>query len=83
MEDEGIVFKTGVHIGEEVKAQTLIDGNDAVLFACGSTWPRDLPIPGKHVVKMKSSIVLRPLFHHIPSPSMFPPFTMSSYKRSL
>lgn len=47
MADEGIVFQTGVEVGVNVKASTLIEQNSAVLFTCGSTCPRDLPIPGK------------------------------------
>ena len=46
MEEEGIIFKTGIEIGVNMTAQSLIDSYDAVLLACGSTWPRDLPIPG-------------------------------------
>ena len=46
MEEEGIIFKTGIEIGVNMTAQSLIDSHDAVLLACGSTWPRDLPIPG-------------------------------------
>lgn len=49
MEDEGITFKTGMDIGVTMTAQSLIDSHDAVLLACGSTWPRDLPIPGEYL----------------------------------
>lgn len=43
---EGITFKTGVKIGKDVSAKDLLDNNDALLLCLGSTWPRDLPIPG-------------------------------------
>ena len=46
MKKEGIVFKTGVEIGKDVKAQELKSENDALLLCMGSTWPRGLPIPG-------------------------------------
>lgn len=47
MQDEGIVFKTSVNVGMDIKAQDLLDGFDLVLLAGGSTVPRDLPIPGR------------------------------------
>ena len=47
MAAEGITFKTGVKIGKDLPAQDLVKSNDAVLLCAGSTWPRDLPIPGK------------------------------------
>lgn len=48
MKDEGIIFKTNVEVGKTVGANELLSENDAVLLAVGSTWPRDLPIPGTH-----------------------------------
>ena len=47
MEAEGIEFKTGVEVGQDVKGEEILKENDAMLMALGSTWPRDLPIPGK------------------------------------
>jgi glutamate synthase (NADPH/NADH) small chain len=47
MEEEGIVFKTGAHVGVNVDAQQLADDFDAVVLCGGSTIPRDLPIPGR------------------------------------
>ncbi|XP_067951479.1 uncharacterized protein [Watersipora subatra] len=49
MMEEGITFKTGVEVGVGLSAQSLIEDNDAVLMACGATWPRDLPIPGRNL----------------------------------
>ena len=46
MTDEGIQFETGVTVGEIMSAQKLKEENDALLLCLGSTWPRDLPIPG-------------------------------------
>ena len=46
MEDEGIVFHTGVEVGKDMKGEDILKENDAMLLALGSTWPRDLPIPG-------------------------------------
>ncbi|KXJ22785.1 putative glutamate synthase [NADPH] [Exaiptasia diaphana] len=49
MKDEGIIFKTNAEVGKTVGAKELLSENDAVLLAVGSTWPRDLPIPGRHL----------------------------------
>ncbi|WP_164103838.1 glutamate synthase subunit beta [Candidatus Laterigemmans baculatus] len=46
---EGIHFVTGANVGENVDAKELLAANDAVLLACGSTKPRDLPIPGREL----------------------------------
>ena len=47
MEKEGVVFKTGVHVGVNLEASKLLNDFDAVLIATGSEKPRDLPIPGR------------------------------------
>ena len=35
------------HIGVDFDAQELVDENDAVVYATGATWPRDLRIPNR------------------------------------
>jgi glutamate synthase (NADPH) small chain len=47
MENEGVVFRTGVHVGVNLEAKRLVSDFDAVLIATGSEKPRDLPIPGR------------------------------------
>ena len=47
MEEEGINFETGVNVGVDVSAEKLLKDFDAVCLACGSTVPRDLPVPGR------------------------------------
>jgi glutamate synthase (NADPH/NADH) small chain len=47
MEAEGVVFRTGIHIGVDLTASALLESFDAVLLACGSELPRDLPVPGR------------------------------------
>jgi len=47
MRSEGVKFETGVWVGKDKSAKELADANDAVLLACGSTKPRDLPIAGR------------------------------------
>lgn len=46
LEEEGITFKTGVHIGVDIKADTLKADYDAVVLSGGATVRRKLPIPG-------------------------------------
>ena len=48
MAAEGIVFKTGINIGQDVSAQEIKDEHDAMLLCMGATWPRDLPIEGRN-----------------------------------
>ncbi|TVQ97231.1 MAG: glutamate synthase subunit beta [Deltaproteobacteria bacterium] len=50
MEAEGVVFRTGVDIGEGVNANDLLGEFDAVLIAVGAPRPRDLPVPGRHLL---------------------------------
>ncbi|MEX2299529.1 MAG: glutamate synthase subunit beta [Bryobacterales bacterium] len=47
MEQEGVEFRTGVHVGVNLEAKKLVGDFDAVLIATGSEKPRDLPIPGR------------------------------------
>lgn len=46
---EGVKFVTNAHVGVDIDAATLRDGNDALLLACGATVPRDLPVPGREL----------------------------------
>jgi glutamate synthase (NADPH/NADH) small chain len=45
--DEGIVFRTGVHVGEDITAVELRRDFDAILLAGGAGRPRDLEVPGR------------------------------------
>lgn len=47
LEQEGIVFKTGVEIGATISADELKASFDAVVICVGATLPRDLKIPGR------------------------------------
>ncbi|KAK0740549.1 hypothetical protein B0T18DRAFT_330995 [Schizothecium vesticola] len=49
MAAEGINFKTGVAVGEDVQLLDLKKENDAVIIATGATVARDLPIPGRNL----------------------------------
>ena len=47
LEQEGILFKTNAHVGQNISTETLKDEFDALLLCGGSTVPRELPLPGK------------------------------------
>ena len=47
MEEAGIVFKTGVNVGVDVKAKELMKEYDRVVLCCGASNPRDLSAPGR------------------------------------
>lgn len=47
--EEGIKFVTNTDVGKDITGTELLENNDAVLLTTGSTWPRDLPIPGRHL----------------------------------
>ncbi|CAG8959928.1 hypothetical protein HYFRA_00012645 [Hymenoscyphus fraxineus] len=49
MEAEGITFKTGVAIGEDITLADLKAENDAVVIATGATVARDLPIKNRNL----------------------------------
>ena len=49
MEEEGIEFKTSVHVGKDLTKDDLERDYDAVAFCGGSTKPRDLPIEGREL----------------------------------
>lgn len=46
LEEEGIIFKTNAHVGENVDANKLKDEFDAVVLCGGATVRRSIPIPG-------------------------------------
>ena len=50
MKAEGTRFRTGVDVGKDVSWDQLRRRYDAVVVATGATVPRDLPIPGRHLV---------------------------------
>ena len=47
MEEEGVEFRCGVHVGRDVTVDELTDEFDAVVIAGGAEKPRDLPIEGR------------------------------------
>ena len=49
MEEEGVVFKCNAEVGVNVSMNDLLRNNHAIVLAGGSTIPRDLKIPGRHL----------------------------------
>jgi len=49
MAAEGVVFKTGVAVGQDIKLMDLKAENDAVVIATGATVARDLPIKNRNL----------------------------------
>src|SRR5439155_742637 len=49
MREEGVVFRTGSHIGVNVPIDELRREFDAIVLTGGSTVPRDLPVPGREL----------------------------------
>lgn len=51
MEDEGVIFKTGVDIGRDISAEELTRAYDAVILCCGAKNPRSLAVEGFDKIK--------------------------------
>ena len=49
MEKEGVVFRTGAHVGVNVPVESLRRDFDALVLAGGACWARDLPVPGREL----------------------------------
>lgn len=47
MEEEGVVFRTGVDVGKDMKASQIRKDFDRVVLACGASNPRDISVPGR------------------------------------
>ena len=49
MTEEGVEFRTGVHVGKDYPADELLDAFDVVCLTGGCTVPRDLDVPGREL----------------------------------
>lgn len=49
IEQEGVIFKTGVEVGKSISATALRKQFDAVVLATGATKPRNLPVDGREL----------------------------------
>jgi glutamate synthase (NADPH/NADH) small chain len=49
MAEEGVTFRSGVTVGEDIGADEILSTFDAVILATGSTVARDLVVPGREL----------------------------------
>jgi glutamate synthase (NADPH/NADH) small chain len=49
MEVEGVIFRTGLHIGQDVTINRLLDDYAVIVLAGGAEKSRDLPVPGREL----------------------------------
>jgi glutamate synthase (NADPH/NADH) small chain len=49
MDEEGVIFRPGVHVGVDVPVSRLRGDYDAILLAGGAGQPRDLGVPGREL----------------------------------
>ncbi len=49
MEEEGVVFMNNTEVGKDISINDLLRQYNAIVLAGGSTIPRDLAIPGRHL----------------------------------
>jgi len=49
LEAEGILFRTGAHVGVTIDAGDLRKDYDALVLTGGACWPRDLKVPGREL----------------------------------
>lgn len=47
MEQEGVIFKTGIDVGKDITAKQLLKEYDRVLLCCGASSPRDIQVKGR------------------------------------
>jgi glutamate synthase (NADPH/NADH) small chain len=47
MEQDGVVFKCGVNVGNDISSDELLNQFDAVVLSGGATVPRDVPMAGR------------------------------------
>ena len=47
LEEQGVLFETGIRVGEDISYRYLTRHFEAICLACGSRRPRDIRIPGR------------------------------------
>ena len=60
MAAEGVEFKVNQYVGENVSADDVIKGYDAVILAGGAEHPRDLPVTGRELDGVKYAMDFLP-----------------------
>jgi len=49
LEQEGIIFKTGIDAGKDISAKELLEKFDTICLSVGAMKPRDLPVEGRNL----------------------------------
>src|ERR1700749_930752 len=49
MQEEGVTFQCKAHVGVNINVNDLLREYNAIVLACGSTVPRNLPVPGREL----------------------------------
>jgi glutamate synthase (NADPH) small chain len=60
MEAEGVVFKTGIHVGQTMSAHEIRRNFDAMVLCGGAESPRELPIPGRELEGIYQAMTFLP-----------------------
>ena len=47
MEEEGVIFKTGIDVGKDLKVKELLAAYDRIILTCGASNPRDIKVQGR------------------------------------
>jgi glutamate synthase (NADPH/NADH) small chain len=50
MQAEGVTFRSGIHVGQDLAFASLADAFDAIVLAGGAEAPRDLAVPGRDLM---------------------------------
>lgn len=56
MEEEGIIFVTGVDVGKDKKAAQILKEYDRVVLACGASQARDIKAPGREAKGIRFAV---------------------------
>jgi len=56
LKEEGIIFKTGISAGADIKAEELLKNYDAICVAAGCRKERDLEIPGRELAGIHQAV---------------------------
>jgi glutamate synthase (NADPH) small chain len=64
MTAEGVIFRTGAHVGVTIPADELRRGFDAILLAGGAEQPRDLRVPGRELKGIHFAMDFLPQQNH-------------------
>lgn len=70
MKDEGVIFKTGVDVGKDIKASKLKKDYDCVVLCCGASNPRNITVPGRDANEIYYAVdYLKRVTKHLLNPS--------------